>query len=139
VCLFLLACLAAGLTALALVPDPSPALATALWGVCGFGLLGPFSLLGGAVSVDVGGRNAAGVAAGVVDGIGYVAGAALGGVGAAAVVQARGWSTAFGVMAGASALAVVAAWRLTRAEDRARAAAQRAPAAGAEVTQENVG
>ncbi len=138
VCLFLLACLAAGLTALALVPDPSPALATALWGVCGFGLLGPFSLLGGAVSVDVGGRNAAGVAAGVVDGIGYVAGAALGGVGAAAVVQARGWSTAFGVMAAASALAVVAAWRLTRAEDRARAAAQRAPAAG-DVAQENVG
>jgi hypothetical protein len=42
------------------------------------------------------------------------------------------------VMAAASALAVVAAWRLTRAEDRARAAAQRAPAAG-DVAQENVG
>ena len=120
ICLFLLCCLTGGLAALALVPDMSPGLARALWGVCGFGLLGPFSLLGGAVSIDVGGRQAAAVAAGVIDGIGYVVGATLGGVGAAAVAQAEGWPTAFGCMAIAAAVAVVAAWRLTRVEARLR-------------------
>ncbi len=120
VSLALLACLTAGLAGLASIPDLSVDGARALWALCGFGLLGPFSLLGGAVSIDVGGRSAAAVAAGLVDGIGYVVGAALGGVGAAALAQAHGWPVAFGYMAGAAALAVVAAGHLIRAERVAR-------------------
>lgn len=116
VSLALLGCLTVGLAGLAFLPDLSVGTARFLWALCGFGLLGPFSLLGGAVSIDVGGRSAAAVAAGLVDGIGYVVGAALGGVGAAALAQSQGWPTAFGYMAAASAAAVFAAMHLMRAE-----------------------
>ena len=54
--------------------------------------------------------------AGLVAGIGYLVGAILGGVGTAALVEKLGWSMAFQTMAAAAVIAVMAAWRLTRAE-----------------------
>ena len=116
ICIFLLGCLALGLGILAVTPDVTPLQGRLLWGLCGFGLLGPYSLLGGAVSVDVGGRQAAAVAAGLVDGVGYLVGSILGGVGAAAVVQSQGWPFAFGIMTVFAVVAVAAAYTLSRNE-----------------------
>lgn len=114
VALLLLGLLCLGLVLLARATALDVTDARLLWGLCGFGLYGPYSLLGGAGSVDVGGRRAAAVAAGLLDGIGYLVGAFLGGVGTAAAVQYLGWSTAFGLMAGGAGLAIIGAWRLTR-------------------------
>lgn len=77
--------------------------AVALVGITGFFLLGPYSLVGGVVALDFGGRRTSGTAAGLLDGVGYL-GATAAGYGVAALVVARGWSYAYSVMA---ALAVV--------------------------------
>lgn len=118
VCVLSIGILTLGLAGLAMIPQPTVLQAKILWAVCGFGLLGPFGLLGGAFSIDVGGRRSAAIAAGVVDGLGYVVGAILGGVGFAAVVRDQGWPTAFGILAVFSLLAMGATWFLGRAEAR---------------------
>jgi sugar phosphate permease len=77
---------------------------------CGLFLLGPYSLVGGAIVLDVGAARAAGTAAGLVDAGGYV-GASLGGVLLGILAQRRGWSSAFDALASAALLAcVVATW-----------------------------
>ncbi|MBI3543756.1 MAG: hypothetical protein HY075_10835, partial [Deltaproteobacteria bacterium] len=72
----------------------------AVWLVAatGFFLLGPYSLVGGVVALDFGGRRTAGTAAGLLDGIGYF-GATLAGWGVAEVVVKWGWPQAFSTMA----------------------------------------
>jgi len=84
-----------------------------LIGVCGLFLLGPYSLLAGAMTLDVAGKRAAATAAGIVDGAGY-AGASLVGVVIGGVADRWGWSAAFDVIAAAAAIAtlVAAAWWL---------------------------
>jgi sugar phosphate permease len=86
--------------------------ATALVAIaaCGLFLLGPYSLVGGAIILDVGEERAAGTAAGLVDAGGYV-GAALGGVLLGTLAQRHGWSAAFDALAVAAFLAcAVATW-----------------------------
>ena len=86
--------------------------ATALFAIaaCGLFLLGPYSLVGGAIVLDVGEERAAGTAAGLVDAGGYV-GAALGGVLLGTLAQRKGWSAAFDALAaGAFRACVVATW-----------------------------
>jgi OPA family glycerol-3-phosphate transporter-like MFS transporter len=83
--------------------------------ICGFGLLGPYSLLGGAGSIDVGGRRTAAVAAGLVDGIGYLLGPLFGSLGVASLIQRLGWNAAFVALACASLVSVVAAYFFLRA------------------------
>jgi MFS transporter, OPA family, solute carrier family 37 (glycerol-3-phosphate transporter), member 1/2 len=86
--------------------------ATALVAIaaCGLFLLGPYSLVGGAIVLDVGADRAAGTAAGFVDAGGYV-GAALGGVLLGFLAERRGWSVAFDALAAAALLAcVVSTW-----------------------------
>ena len=70
--------LAAGtpcLFALAQVPGHiNPWLPVALVTLIGFLLLGPYSYLAGAMSMDFGGKTgSAGTAAGIIDGVGYLA------------------------------------------------------------------
>lgn len=88
--------------------------ATVAIGVCGLFLLGPYSLMAGAITLDVAGKRAAATAAGVVDGAGYL-GASLVGVVIGAVAEKWGWTAAFDVIAGAGAAAtlVAAAWWAT--------------------------
>jgi len=79
-------------------------------GVCGLFLLGPYSLLAGALTLDVAGKRAAATAAGIVDGAGY-AGASLVGVVIGLVSDKYGWSAVFDVIASAGFVAIlIAAW-----------------------------
>jgi sugar phosphate permease len=82
-------------------------LALVLVGVTGFFLLAPYSMVGGGVlACDAGGKEAAATAAGLLDGVGYVA-AVLAGLGVAEVVMRAGWTTAYLAMAGLSAASVI--------------------------------
>jgi sugar phosphate permease len=72
--------------------------ALGLVGTVGFFLLGPYSLVGGVVALDFGGRKTSGTAAGLLDGVGYLA-ASLAGVGIANLLVHAGWALAYSLMA----------------------------------------
>lgn len=74
----------------------------------GFLLLGPYSYLAGAMSLDFGGKRGSATAAGIIDGIGYLAGW-LSGDTMARVTVAFGWSYAFLLLAGAALLTALVA------------------------------
>jgi sugar phosphate permease len=76
--------------------------------VIGFLLIGPYSYLGGAISLDFGGKHASGTAAGIIDGVGYLGGV-LAGERMAAISSRYGWRGAFLVLAGVAGLSCVAA------------------------------
>lgn len=77
------------------VPAHSGPLAPSiLVGLVGFTLLGPYSYLAGAMSLDFGGRRGSATAAGIIDGFGYMAGW-LSGDTIARVAVAWGWRAAF--------------------------------------------
>jgi OPA family glycerol-3-phosphate transporter-like MFS transporter len=82
-------------------------------GACGLFLLGPYSLLGGAVTLDVASTKAASTAAGIIDGVGYL-GASLAGVVLGTVAQKWGWSRAFDIIGCAALTATLlsAVWAL---------------------------
>lgn len=69
----------------------------------GFLLIGPYSYLAGAISLDFGGKQGASTASGFIDGIGYLGGM-LAGVGMARVSVKYGWSGAFLTLAAAAFL-----------------------------------
>lgn len=98
------------LAALALAGDRATWIAIALVGATGFLLIGPYSLLAGAISLDFGGKRASAAAAGVIDGVGYLGGVLAGG-GVASVAARFGWSGAFAALACVAALTAVAAKR----------------------------
>jgi sugar phosphate permease len=104
----MLAVLVVALTLLATIGATSPWLALGLITVAGFLLLGPYSLLGGCLALDYGGKRAAATAAGLNDGVGYLGGSASGLV-LAGLVEKHGWTFAFFVLAAASAVAFVVA------------------------------
>lgn len=64
----------------------------------GFLLLGPYSYLAGAMSLDFGGKRGSATAAGIIDGVGYLAGW-LSGDTVARVTVAFGWKNAFLLLA----------------------------------------
>jgi sugar phosphate permease len=64
----------------------------------GFLLMGPYSYLAGAMSMDFGGEKGSATAAGIIDGVGYLAGA-LSGDSMARITVNYGWSKAFVVLA----------------------------------------
>jgi OPA family glycerol-3-phosphate transporter-like MFS transporter len=88
-----------------------------------FLLIGPYSYLAGAVSLDYGGKAGGASASGLIDGVGYIGGM-LAGWGMARVSIALGWGGAFGVLAGAawasSGLALVILWAESRRTGRLR-------------------
>jgi sugar phosphate permease len=73
-----LALLAAVVALLPVVAASSTAGAAVLVGVVGLLVYGPYSLLAGALAVESGGKEAAATAAGIIDGVGYLAGAMTG-------------------------------------------------------------
>jgi OPA family glycerol-3-phosphate transporter-like MFS transporter len=74
----------------------------------GFLLLGPYSYLAGAMSLDFGGKRGSATAAGIIDGVGYLAGW-LSGDTVARITVAFGWKNAFLSMAGVALLTALVA------------------------------
>jgi sugar phosphate permease len=74
----------------------------------GFVMIGPYSYLAGAISLDFGGKQGSATAAGIIDGIGYLGGV-LAGESMARISIAYGWQGAFTVLAGVAGLSGVAA------------------------------
>ncbi len=106
---------------------PSPA---GLWapsilvGLVGFTLLGPYSYLAGAMSLDFGGEKGSATAAGIIDGFGYMAGW-LSGDTIARIAVAFGWRTAFMSLAVVALLTALVAVVLTAHQRRVPVAVTR--------------
>ena len=81
---------------------------TLLVALVGFMLLGPYSYLAGAMSLDFGGQRGSATAAGIIDGFGYLAGW-LSGDTVARVSVALGWKAAFMALAGVSLVTALVA------------------------------
>jgi sugar phosphate permease len=74
----------------------------------GFLILGPYSYLAGAMSLDFGGKRGSATAAGIIDGVGYLAGW-LSGDTVARVTVAYGWKNAFLALAVAALMTALVA------------------------------
>jgi sugar phosphate permease len=103
-----LAALVLSVLALAHAHVTDPLGAAGIIGLAGLFLLGPYSLLAGAITIDVAGKRGASTTAGIVDGVGYV-GASLAAFVLGSVSKRHGWSAAFDVIAAATAMALVLA------------------------------
>jgi OPA family glycerol-3-phosphate transporter-like MFS transporter len=66
-------------------------------------MLGPYSYLAGAISLDLGGKRGGATACGIIDGVGYL-GASLAGIGVARLSVVFGWGGAFRALAGVALL-----------------------------------
>lgn len=86
--------------------------------VTGFVMIGPYSYLGGAIALDLGGKQASATAAGIIDGIGYLGGVLAGDTFARLSIR-FGWDGAFGVLAAVAILSCVPATLLLKDERRA--------------------
>lgn len=86
----------------------APWVPVVLVALVGFLLLGPYSYLAGAMSLDFGGKRGSATAAGIIDGVGYM-GAVLSGYNFARLTVTSGWRNAFLALAAvALATALVA-------------------------------
>jgi sugar phosphate permease len=89
-----------------------PLAPTLLIALSGFMLLGPYSYLAGAMSLDFGGERGSATAAGVIDGFGYIAGW-LSGDTVARISVAFGWRYAFESLSVVSLFTAILALGLT--------------------------
>jgi OPA family glycerol-3-phosphate transporter-like MFS transporter len=90
----------------------------------GFMMIGPYSFLAGAISLDFGGKRGSATASGIIDGVGYLGGV-LAGKQVAALSNAFGWSGAFMALSGiAAASAVVSSIYLVHQRRLAQSAAR---------------
>ena len=106
------------LFALAQVPGHgNPWIPVALVALVGFLLLGPYSYLAGAMSMDFGGDKGAATAAGIIDGVGYLAGV-LSGDTMARITVKYGWRNAFVALAVTCLLTAVVALVLAISQRR---------------------
>ena len=86
----------------------SQAVPIALVSLVAFLLIGPYSYLAGAISLDFGGKQGSATAAGLIDGAGYLGGVLAGNSFASLSVR-WGWNGAFASLAGVALLSSVAA------------------------------
>jgi OPA family glycerol-3-phosphate transporter-like MFS transporter len=95
--------------------------AVGLVALVAFLLIGPYSYLAGAMSLDFGGKQGCATASGIIDGVGYLAGV-LSGNSMAHIAVSYGWQTMWVVLAAVAAFSgavgAVAVWEQRR---RARA------------------
>ncbi|MGH8202645.1 MAG: MFS transporter [Steroidobacteraceae bacterium] len=99
----------------------------ALIGTVAFCLLGPYAYLGGAMALDFGGKAAAALASGIIDGVGYL-GAVFAGFGGAKLAVTFGWRGLFAAVAVIAAVGAVGAGALYGMERRALVARRTAAA-----------
>ena len=95
-------------------------------GTIAFCLLGPYSYLGGAFALDFGGKQAGAATSGIIDGVGYLGGAAAGYI-VARVSVSFGWQGVFVGLAAVSALAALGAGCLYILNARAAARGKHLP------------
>ncbi len=74
----------------------------------GFLIIGPYSFLSGAISLDMGSKRGVATAAGIIDSVGYFA-SVMSGQFVGSLAQSRGWPFALSSLAGVSVLTAVAA------------------------------
>ena len=98
-------------------PHANPWIPVALVALVGFLLLGPYSYLAGAMSMDFGGDKGAATAAGIIDGVGYLAGV-LSGDTIARITVKYGWRNAFVALAVTCLLTAVVALILAISQRR---------------------
>jgi OPA family glycerol-3-phosphate transporter-like MFS transporter len=97
------------LIGISMIPAHSnPLLPIVLVTLVGFLMLGPYSYLAGAMSLDFGGTRGSATAAGVIDGVGYLGGILSGGTVAGIAVK-EGWAQTFIYLAAAAFLTAVVA------------------------------
>jgi OPA family glycerol-3-phosphate transporter-like MFS transporter len=90
-----------------------PRAALTLVSLVAFLLIGPYSYLAGAISLDFGGKRGGATACGIIDGVGYLFGGVLAGMVIARQKETLGWQGVFMLLAAAAAAtAIVAAWFL---------------------------
>lgn len=77
-----------------------------LIGGVGLFLLGPYSLLAGAIALDIAGKRGTATATGIIDGAGYLAGA-LSGYVLGAIADRAGWSAVFDLVTAAALAATL--------------------------------
>jgi OPA family glycerol-3-phosphate transporter-like MFS transporter len=97
-----------GLAALSQLKDAPSAAYLVLVAVIAFALIGPYSLLAGAISLHFGGKDAAGTACGWIDGVGYLGGI-LAGKWIAELATKTGWASAFATLAWVAVITAVVA------------------------------
>jgi OPA family glycerol-3-phosphate transporter-like MFS transporter len=95
-------------------------------GTIAFCLLGPYSYLGGAFALDFGGKQAGAASSGIIDGVGYLGGAAAGYI-VARISESFGWQGVFVALAAVSALAAFGAGCLYFIGAKAAAAGRHLP------------
>ena len=77
-----------------------PCEALVLVSLVAFLLIGPYSYLAGAISLDFGGKRGGATACGIIDGVGYLLGGVLAGKVIAELSVTLGWQGVFMVLAG---------------------------------------
>lgn len=98
---------AVSLAVLASGAEPGPLwLSLAALAAASLGLLGPYTMLAGAMAVEMGGRRGSATAAGLIDTAGYIGGALSGSLFATLATES-GWSAVFGAMALVSAAVAI--------------------------------
>jgi sugar phosphate permease len=105
-------------------------------GVIGFLVYGPYSLLGGVLSVEVRGKEFAATVSGLVDGTGYIAGILSGRV-FGRVLMVGGYRLGFEAMAGLTLIAAVLCCFLYRKNTNTGSAEAAEVTAGARAVPEN--
>ncbi len=76
-----------------------PGAALALVVAVGFLLIGPYSYMAGAISLDFGGKRGGATACGIIDGVGYLFGGVLAGNAVATISDKQGWQGVFFMLA----------------------------------------
>lgn len=84
-----------------------------LIGLCGFFLLGPYSMSSGCLTLDIAGPNAAGSCTGIIDGLGYIGGA-LAVWSAGKLSDVMGWAEVFMFLTVFSIFATISAYLMSR-------------------------
>jgi OPA family glycerol-3-phosphate transporter-like MFS transporter len=83
--------------------------ALTLVAVVAFLLIGPYSYMAGAISLDFGGKRGGATASGIIDGVGYLFGGVVAGGVIGMISGARGWQGVFQALAGVAFLTSLAA------------------------------
>jgi OPA family glycerol-3-phosphate transporter-like MFS transporter len=94
----------------------SPIAYAGITALIAFVMIGPYSFLAGAISMDFGGKQASSTAAGWIDGIGYLGGMISGHV-IGKIAEDQGWTSAFEILAFVSFVSLIFAgvyWRQER-------------------------